>query len=333
MEKVRTAVIGVGMFGDTHARTYAQSETAELVCVCDLNEERAKKAAAEYGCEWTTNSAEIANDSSIRIVSIATPDHVHRDVCLQMIAVGKDLLVEKPLATNVADAEAITQAAKDKGIRLMTDFQNRWNPPLMAAKQAIENGTMGRPVSAYARLCNSLMITKWLPWSGSSGPQWFLGPHIIDLVRWLFCQEVKSVYAVGHRGILKERGFDTYDAVQAHLQFEDAFATIDTAWILPPSWPGLDFRLDFLGSEGKIELEPTQHGVAIAAGSFQTPFIGGRQDMYSHMFGFFREPILHFVDCVRNDTPCLVDPADGLAITRIIVAIENSIATGKVVEL
>jgi predicted dehydrogenase len=333
MQKVRTAVIGVGMFGDTHARTYAESESAELVCVCDVDAQRAEKAANTYGCAWTTNSAEIANDPSIRIVSIATPDHLHRDVCLQMIEAGKDLLVEKPLATNIEDAEAITRAAKQKGIRLMTDFQNRWNPPLMAAKQAIESGEMGVPVSAYARLCNAILITKWLPWSGSSGPQWFLGPHIVDLVRWLFCQEAKSVYAVGRRGILKERGFDTYDAVQAQIKFEDAFATIDTAWILPPSWPALDFRLDFLGSKGKIELEPTKHGVAVASERYQTPFIGGRQDVYNHMFGFFREPILHFVDCVRHDKPCLVDLEDGLAITRIIVAIEQSIVSGKVVDL
>ncbi|MCJ7700804.1 MAG: Gfo/Idh/MocA family oxidoreductase, partial [Anaerolineales bacterium] len=210
MEKIKTAVIGVGAFGDTHARTYHESEKADLVFVCDLDEERAKEAARKYNCSYTTDISVVANDKSIQVVSIATPDFAHLEPCLLMIDAGKHLIIEKPLATNLEEAQIITNKATEKGIRFMTDFQNRWNPYLIHAKQMIENGNMGVPVSAYARLSNSIMITEWLSWADKSGPQWFLGPHILDLVRWLFGQEVKKVFATGSRGILKEqRGIDT----------------------------------------------------------------------------------------------------------------------------
>lgn len=334
MERIRAAVVGVGTFGDTHARTYHECDSAELVAVCDLDETRAKAAAVRYGCAYTTDPQEIANDSSIQVVSIATPDFAHREPSLLMIEAGKHLIVEKPLATTVDDAVAITRAAKERGIRFMTDFQNRWNPPFIHAKQLLDSGELGYPVSAYIRLCNHIMVTDWLSWAGRSGPQWFLGPHIVDMVRWLFGQTATKVFASGRREILaQQRGADTYDAIQAQIVFEDAFATVETAWVLPPSWPGLDFRMDLLCSKGKIALEPTACGISVAGDSFKWPFIAGRQEAYGRMFGFFREPILHFLDCVRYDKPCLVDPDDGLAVTRIIVAIEKSLQSGEVVEV
>lgn len=332
-DRIRTAVLGVGAFGEVHARTYHESEVADLVCVCDLNADRAKEIAAKYRCEYTTNSQEIADDNSIQVVSVATPDFAHREPCLQMIEAGKHILVEKPLATTVEDAEAISRAAVQKGVRLMTDFQNRWNPPFVHAKQVLDSGQLGYPVSAYIRLSNHITVSDRISWSAKSGPQWFLGPHVVDLIRWLFGQEARRVFASGRREILKARGVDTYDAIHAQVVFDDAFATIEVAWIIPPSWPGLDFRMDFLGSKGKIEVEPTHQCVAVGGERFHWPFILGQQVAYDRLYGFFREPIIHFLDCIRHDKPFLVEAGDGLMVTRIIVAIERSLQSGKVVEI
>ena len=334
MEKIKTAVVGVGMFGDTHCRTYFEDPTIDLVCVCDLDEERAKKAAQKYNCKYTTDSQEIANDPLINVVSVATPDFAHRAVSLQMIEAGKNLIVEKPLSTNVKDAQEITDAAKDKGIKFMTDFQNRWGIPFIQAKQNLESGNFGKPVSAYIRLANSIMITEKLSWTANSGPQWFLGPHIVDLICWLFDQKPLKVFASGRREVLKSMGVDVYDAVQAQIVFEDAFATIDTSWIVPTKWPGLDFRMDMQTNKGKMEMEPSYNGIVMSNNdAYKMPFISGRKDAFNHMFGFFKEPILHFIDHVRNDTPCLVGIEDGLINTKIIVAIEKSIETGKIINL
>lgn len=333
MTRVKTAVVGVGIFGDTQARAFKESEIADLVWVCDLDEAKAKRAAEKYGCKYTTHPEDIADDSEIQVVGIATPDFAHRDVSLLMIRAKKDVIIEKPLATNVADATAIIEEVKKSGVRMATDFQNRWNPPFIEAKKALESGSLGYPVSAYARLCNSIQINEWLSWTAKSGPQWFLGPHIVDLVRWLFGQDAVKVFAVGRREILKKNGVDTYDAIQAQIVLRDAFATIETAWIVPSSWPGLDFRMDILCSNGKIMVEPNNQCVAISGDRYDLPFILGRQDAYGKMFGFFREPLVQLLDCVRNDKPYLVNVEDGLEVTRIIVAIERSLQSGQVVDI
>lgn len=334
MDVIKTALVGAGKFGDTHARTYFENEGTKLVCICDINEELAKKQAEKYKCSYTTRSSEVVSDDSIEIVSIALPDHAHRAVSIEMIEHGKNVLIEKPLATTVEDAEAITSAARAKGVRMMCDFQNRWNPPFIAAKQRIESGSIGKPVSAYARLANSILIKEWLTWAAQSGPQWFLAPHIIDLVCWLFDQKAVKVYANARREVLKKDGFDTYDAIQAQIVFEDAFATIDVSWIVPSSWPNLDFCMDMQSTKGKLRIEPTCNGIGIGSpDGYQEPFIAGRLDYFNHMFGFFREPILHFVDCVRNDKPCIVDIDDGLINTKIIVAIEKSIETKQIIDI
>jgi predicted dehydrogenase len=334
MERIKAAVVGAGIFGDTHCRVYSESPIVDLAWVCDQDQERAKQAAQRYNCNFTTDLQEITNDPSISIVSVATPDFAHRDISLKVIEAGKNLIVEKPLATNIEDAQAITDAVKRKGVKFMTDFQNRWNAPFIQAKQNLESGKYGEPVSAYIRLANSIMITKWLSWSAKSGPQWFLGPHIVDLVCWLYNQKPIKVFATGKRKVLKSIGYDTYDALQAQIIFKDSFATIDTSWIVPKNWPSLDFRMDILTTNGKMELEPTFNGISMCADEgYQIPFIGGRQDGFDRMFGFFKEPILHFIDHVVKDIPCLVGVEDGLINTKIVVAIEKSIESGKIIEL
>ena len=322
------------MFGDTRkAWSFKESEIADLVWVCDLDEARAKRAAEKYGCKYTTHPEDIAQDPNVRVVGIATPDFAHREVSLLMIDAKKDVLIEKPLATNIADATAIVNEVKKMGVRMATDFQNRWNPPFVEAKKAIEGGALGYPVSAYVRLCNSIQINQWLSWTAKSGPQWFLCPHIVDLVRWLFQQETVKVFASGRREILKKIGVDTYNAIQAQLVFPNAFATIETAWILPASWPGLDFRADILCSNGKIMIEPNNQCIAISGAKYDLPFISGRQEAYGKMFGFFLEPLVEFLDCVRKDKPYLVNVEDGLEVTRTIVAIEKSLESGSVVDV
>ena len=100
---------------------------------------------------------------------------------------GKHVLVEKPLATSVADALLMVAAAKEARVHLMVDFHARWHPLFMSARGYVERGELGAPVIAYARLSDTIYVpTEMLPWSGDSGPEWFLFPHTMDIVRWLF---------------------------------------------------------------------------------------------------------------------------------------------------
>ncbi len=335
MEQIKAAVVGVGLFGEYHAKAYAEYHRSELAMVCDMNEQRAKAVAQKYGCDYTTKSEEIADRPDIEAVSIATPDFAHRDVALQLISAGKNVLVEKPLATSTAEAREMVKAAKMHGVKLMVDFQNRWNPPFVQAKQSIKAGELGDPVIVSGRLSNTLSVpTDMLSWSGKSGPQWFLFPHLIDIVAWLFEQKAIEVYALGRKGILTSRGIDTYDAIQALVSFESFFATVETAWVLPDSHPSLvDFGIVLLGTKGRMNIRADNQGVEFSGKKHQWPFVLSQQDAHGITSGFMQYPMMHFVDCVADDKTPLGTGEEGFHITAIIEAIEKSIAAGKPVKV
>ena len=120
----------------------------------------------------------------------------------------------------------------------MVDFHARWHPLFMGAKGYVERGELGAPVMAYARLSDTIYVpTEMLTWSGQSGPEWFLFPHTMDVVRWLFGREPIEVYAKGYRGVLEAKGIACWDAIQAMVEFEGrAFCTFETSWIVPNSY-------------------------------------------------------------------------------------------------
>jgi predicted dehydrogenase len=331
MDKLNVSIIGVGLFGETHALAYSQYHRSRLVAVCDTRAQRAAEIAGKYHCEWTDDAKKIAGDERIDAVSIATPDFTHYELAMRMIDAGKHLLVEKPLATDVTQAESIVKAARQAGIKLMVDFHNRWNPPFVKAKECVERGSIGSPVMGYIRLSNTLYVpTKMLSWAGKSGPQWFLFPHTIDLMRWITGEEAREVYATGTKRVLKERGIDAYDAIQAAVKFERCFATFETSWINPLSSPTLvEFEFRLIGDRGRIYIDTTKQGAEVASDTFTYAQTGPFDTIHGKPSAFMMLPIQHFVDCVLDDREPIATGDDGLAVTKIISAVETSIKTGR----
>ncbi len=329
-DRLNVAVVGVGLFGETHALAYSHYHRSELVTVCDLRGDRAKQIGEKYRCEWTADIEKVAADDRIAAVSIATPDFAHYDVAMRMIDAGKHLLIEKPLATNVGEAESMVTAAGQAGLTLMVDFHNRWSMPFVKAKESVDRGTIGSSVMGYARLSNTLYVpTRMLSWAGRSGPQWFLLPHTVDLMRWLTGNEAHEVYATGSRHVLTQRGVDAYDAIQAVVRFENCFATFETSWINPESSPSVvEFVFCLTGETGRISVDNTKQGLEIGAEAFVYPRPGPLDIAHGKPGTFMVLPVYHFVDCVLDNQKPLATGEDGLAVTRIIAAIERSIENG-----
>jgi predicted dehydrogenase len=337
MKTLKVAVVGCGLFGENHLRAYAEYPRAECVALFDVNRKRATEMARKYKVEAAASLDDLARDRSIQAVSIATPDFAHAEAALALLEAGKHLLIEKPLTTSTAEARQIIAAAKKAKRTVMVDFHNRWNPPFLAIQQRVRSGEMGRPVMAYARLSNPITVPcGMLAWPGQSGPHWFLMPHTVDIVRWLTgCPRALRVHAVGSKGILQRRGADTYDAIQALIEFESCFATIETCWILPKSWPSLiDLHVSLVGSRSTAQAYCTSQGVQIATPTkFQTPFLTGLLDAHGRPLGFVLLPMFHFVDCILDGKQPIATAEDGLATTQIIEAAVRSIEEKRTVEI
>src|SRR5215212_10745848 len=183
--KVSVGIVGLGIWGQNHALAYSDYDRCELAVVCDLDQTRAREIGERYDCDLTTSVEELAS-SGVEVFSVATPDFAHVEPVDTLLETGKHVIVEKPLATTVSDARAMVATAARAGTKFMVDFHARWHPLFMGAKAYVEEGELGDPVMAYARLSDTIYVpTEMLGWGGSSGPEWFLFPHTMDVVRWL----------------------------------------------------------------------------------------------------------------------------------------------------
>jgi predicted dehydrogenase len=332
------ALVGAGLFGQRHAQAYQRHPAADFVAVCDLDEARARRLAETYGARrWTTDLKSILGDPAVQAVSVATPDHAHRAVAVALAAAGKHILVEKPLATTVADAAAIVAAAEAAGVTLMVDFHNRLNPPMVAARQAIERGDIGVPTYVYARLSNTIAVPQdMLRWSSSSSALWFLGSHMVDIIGWILDDRPTRCYVVAREGVLKSKGIDAPDFHVATVEYAKGTVVVyEHAWILPRSHSTVkDLKIEILGSEGALYVDGSHNRTF----ELYTADKGTFPDMMVPPFGprltgFVLDAVAHFVDAVTEGKPVLATGREGLENTRIVAAMIDAANKGEAVEL
>ncbi|PWH19946.1 MAG: sugar dehydrogenase [Ardenticatenia bacterium] len=340
MDKVGFGVIGTGIFGENHALVYSRLPEAELVAVCDLDAKRARAVAEKYGARtWYTDYEQLLKHPDIQAVSIATPDFAHRDIAVAAAQAGKHILCEKPLATNVQDAQDILEATRRAGVKLMVDYHNRVSPPFVAAKQSVDAGEIGTPAYGYIRLSNTTWVPmEMLTWGSKSSALWFLGSHTIDIMHYLLQDRVRRVYAVDRAGILRGMGVNTKDFHVAIAEFEKGtVVTFENAWILPRSHPMVyEFRMQLLGSQGALYVNTSHHGAIekhIGGTISYADVLGATPTSRHRIGGFALEAIARFVDAVVYNEPVLATGEEGLAAVRVAAAIEESAATGRPVDL
>ncbi|MCP4638828.1 MAG: Gfo/Idh/MocA family oxidoreductase [bacterium] len=338
MDALGVGIIGTGTWGSLHAATAADTDGVELKAVADLDEGRAQALAEQHGATPYTDYADLLADDTVAAVSIVTPDFAHADIAVAAAEAGKHILCEKPLATTVEACQRILDAADRSGVKLMVDFHARWSPVMYRAWKTIQKGAIGDMQHVYYRLSDRIFVpTEMLSWAAQSTVMWFIGSHSIDTVRWLLDDEVKRVFAVSQSRVLRGMGIDTPDYYQATLEFRSgATAVIENSWIMPNTMPNIiDLKCELVGSKGAVYFDASHHRAieeytldeAGYPDVFVMPEVQGRQT------GFATDSIRHFYDCCMNDTPLKVTGQDGLEVTKVICAVDESVRTGQPVDL
>ena len=337
MKKLNIAVVGAGIYGKNHLDAYTSNPNVNLVAVCDLKKEITDKVEQDYQVKTYNDMEEMLKSEEIDAVSVATPDPYHKDPVMTAIRYGKDVLVEKPLATTSADAYDIIEAAEKAGVRVMVDYHKRWDPASIAVKNKLADAGTGKPVRGYMRMDNVYDVAiNWLNWSSDSSPVHFVGTHCYDLIRWYMGCEVVQVYAVGHKGILQEKGVDTYDSITAILEFENGCTwTVENAWILPNGFAKADDGCsEILCEHAMIRVDSQKRGVEFFDDQKQyTPNICFIQNHNGRAIGFGIDPLNDFVDCILHDKPFVANLNDGLEAELIAEAVHKSADTRQEVKI
>ena len=335
---IRIAVIGAGIMGQKHARIYSEIEGAQLSAIVDLDEDRAKALAARCGARSAYRDfREALEAEELDAVHVATPDFLHKEPVIAALKSGRHVLVEKPLATTVADAEEIARISGETGAHVMVNYTHRWAAPYARAREIISGGEIGSPVMVYARKDDTLWAaTEMMSWTAKTSPASYLSTHDIDLVLWFLETEVSSVYALGVRKVLAGRNIDTEDAVQALVRFGNgAIGTFESCWVLPNSMPTVtDSFIEIIGEKGTIHIDRIHEGLKVATEKgYQYPKLSLEAEVQNRMVGGISSCLRYFVETLRAGQKPQPDALWGLKIVRISNAIQASMRRGEAVRL
>ncbi|MBN1946933.1 MAG: Gfo/Idh/MocA family oxidoreductase [Bradymonadales bacterium] len=160
----QVAMIGVGDITALHRPAYRDFELARLVALCDVDETLLARRAAQWGIDRTCRDyAQILEDPEIDIVEINLPHHLHRQVVVEALDAGKHVACQKPIATTVADAQAMIEAERRSPGRLRILENFVFYPPYVKAKELLDAGAIGRPLTIRFKLGSSLFGSRWIP--------------------------------------------------------------------------------------------------------------------------------------------------------------------------
>lgn len=327
-------IIGAGIMGNAHAQALAGDPRARLVAVASLPLSAAEALAGKFGAGFATDDYHaLLARSDVDLVTIATPDHLHREVCEAAAAAGKPFMVEKPLTTDLAEADLLIAKVRKSGVMAMTCFNHRWIPAYARAYEEIAAGRIGRPVLAYARKNDRISVpTEMLSWASATTSAWFLSSHDIDLVNWFFGGQATEVYATAVWGVLRRRGIETPDAIQAQVRYDGGrVATFESCWIYPNTYPTpTDSFIEVVGETGMMHLKRDSEQLELAhAEAFEYPRTSTGSMIHGTMRGAVAFALHHFVSCVIENRAPLVSLESSRHVIAILDGIHRSIASGR----
>ncbi|MCS7119595.1 MAG: Gfo/Idh/MocA family oxidoreductase [Nitrososphaerota archaeon] len=313
-DRLRVAVVGAGFWGKNHLRVLSELPEAELVAVCDLDEQRAKAAAEKYGIKAYVESMEMYRREHVEAVNLCVWSTRLAEEAMKALRMGKHVLVEKPMASSVREAKKIVEMAKSRNLRLMVGFIERFNPAVRRLKQAIDDGEIGLPVSVTVR-----RVSRWPERIGDVGVVKDTAIHDIDIVRYIFGEEPIAVFA--RTGNLRHERFEDY--AQIMLAFPNGkSAFIEANWLTPYKVR----RLTVTGSEAIISLDYiTQEMTIETLGQTLTPRYEWEEPL--------KIELKHFVQSILEGNETMVTGLDGLKALQIAEAALRSAAKERMIKL
>ncbi len=332
MDRLRIGVIGLGWFGEIHAETIAGIANLELAALCTRTPERLAEMGAKFKVKKLYRDYhDMLADPDIDAVSICTMWDQHREPAIAALQAGKHVFLEKPIASTVEDGRAITAAAKGaKGI-LYIGHIVRFNPRYRMAKQAIDEGRIGKIVALSSR---RNIPAAWTPTILEKiGPIVGDAIHDTDIMLWFTGDRIVSAYAQ----TVDVRGLKHPDIGQTIYRFASgASATLETVWCMPEKTPfDIDERMSIIGTEGIIHVQDTFPNLGIV----DSDRLHSPDTTYWPMFegvrgGALRDEFSYFTSCALTGKQVTIGtPEDATAALEATLAAEESARTGNVVRI
>lgn len=341
MSKLKIGVVGCGSISQwRHLPEYKANKNVEIVAVCDINEERVKTVAEYYNAKAYTSYEEMFANEKFDAVSVCLPNYLHAPVSIAALNSGFHVLCEKPMATSKEEAEAMIEAAKQNGKKLMIGHNQRFVPSHQKAREIIESGKLGKIYSFRTAFGHPGPEG----WSQDGRDSWFfrkdeafigamgdLGVHKTDLIRYILGEEIVEVGAFV--STLAKEGTDVDDNAVCVLKSESGIiGTLAASWSYNPKE---DNSTIIYGENGILRLEEDPNFSLVAQyrngevvkyelGRIQSNESGGQTGS---------QVIDHFVNCILNNEEPLPSGEEGMKSLLVIIAALESNETKKITSI
>ena len=339
---LKFALIGCGRIAKRHSELLGEKQIAGamLAAVCDTVESKASAIGARFSVPHFTDMHELMRTVKPDVVVVLTESGLHAPHVIALAPYGAHIMVEKPMALTLTDAEQMIAACDRAGVKLFVVKQNRFNVPIVKAREALEAGRFGRLVLGTVRVrwCRPQAYYDQDPWRGTwaldGGVLTNQASHHIDMLEWMM-GDVESVYAMSRTALVN---IEAEDTAVVSLRFANgALGVIEATTATRPR--DLEGSVSVLGEGGTVVVG----GFAMNkmdTWSFVKPEPGDDQVMAKYsvnppsVYGFGHQAYYeHVVDCIANDKKQLVDGLEGRRSLELIMAIYESIETGREVSL
>jgi UDP-N-acetyl-2-amino-2-deoxyglucuronate dehydrogenase len=336
VKPLRFAIAGAGTAARYHAQAIAATEGARLVAVSRAAASRRDDAAREFGVPCEASFEALVARDDVDAVCICSPSGPHGPQAAAAARAGKHVLVEKPMALTLAEADAAIDAARAAGVTLGVALQRRTEPAYRALQAAIADGALGRTVLAtvtvpYLRTPEYYAATPWRATWATDGGGVLINQaiHLADLLLWM-CGDVREVRATAATVV---RAIEAEDTLTASLQF--ANGALGSIVATTGAAPGFPHRLEVYGDRGGVQIEadavvrwdadparrPTETAAPTGAGSGASA-TGLAPDGH-------RRLVADFVDAVRTGREPLVSGREGRRSLALVLAVYEAARTGR----
>ena len=339
---LKFALVGCGRIAKRHSELLGNDQIrgAQLVAVCDIVKERAETIGNQFSVPCFTDMHTMLQKVDIDVVVILTESGLHAEHVIALAPYGRHLIVEKPMALLLDDADRMIRACDQASVRLFVIKQNRFNVPIVKTREALEAGRFGKLVMGTVRVrwCRPQSYYDLDAWRGTwtydGGVLANQASHHVDMLEWMM-GEVQSVFAMSRTALVD---IEAEDTAVVTLRFANgALGLVEATTATRPK--DLEGSLSILGEGGTVVVG----GFAMnkmETWSFVEPLPGDNEvmDKYSvnppNVYGFGHQAYYeHVVDCIQNDEKHLIDGLEGRKSLELISAIYESIETGKEVSL
>jgi myo-inositol 2-dehydrogenase/D-chiro-inositol 1-dehydrogenase len=340
VDLLEVAVIGTGWCGGIRAETLSRSALVKKLHICEIRPDRlAEVKALTRPATATLDYQDIIKDENISVVYICTtPENTHFPITRDCLRAGKHVLLEKPIAMELFEADELILTAKRSNVKFTIGYSQRFNTKVAFAKKKIADGTLGKPVSVMVSRHLSRALGKKIASRVKLSPAAMESTHDLDFVFWLL-EPAKPVrvYSQGAYGYMQAVN-GSYDVMFTTVTMDNGMVVVvGGGWNLPPSYHNYcSTWIEITGTEGALILDDTHRDNWLNTVQDGTRFpmstMPGEQvdDVFAGQMG---PETLHFLESVMLDRPPMVSPESARLVMECYTAADLSAERGEPVDL